>query len=200
MLTLSTLEPLYPAYNQELIFTAHESSATNNYTYQIDVYMNNASFDSFFVFANPTLFSATINLSTILQLYFTSSVYVSTGNTINEVVPNSIVPYYVNITCRNVTGGTVSTGTTGTHYTFNGCTNPDDNFTMSQFVMQSGLTGNFLTNYSAPRGITINDYAYVSVINGHYTNGFNIYNSVYAGVTITRYQTDGSTSAITETF
>ena len=46
-LTLSTLFPVYPAYNSDLIFTAKESTAIANFNYEFDVYMNNALVDTF---------------------------------------------------------------------------------------------------------------------------------------------------------
>jgi len=201
-LTLSTLPPLYPAYTQNLIFTAKESTAINNYYYKIDVYMNGSIQDSFKYFASPLEYDATINLSTILQLYFTSNVYIPTGNTICEIVPNSIIPYYVNVTCYNVTGGTVSSGHTATLYTFNGCENPEEVFNMQSFIMQSGSTGNWFTNNSANRSITLNDYCYLSAVAGHYGSGYyaNQYNSVFSGVSITAHYVNGSTTTITETF
>ena len=199
-LSLSTLSPIYPAYNQDMLFTAKESTSTNNFNYEFDVYMNGSLQDSFIYPASPTLYSATINLSTILSLYFKSDVYISTGSTICEKINNSIIPYFVNVKSYNAAGTFVSSGTTGVHYTFNGAYNEDEQFNMSAFIMQSGQTGNFLTNYNAIRGITFNDYAYLSVINGHYTNGYQTLNSVFAGVSITRYQNDGSSSTITETY
>ena len=201
-LTLSTLFPIYPVYNQELIFTAKESTASNNGSYQIDVYMNGNLQDSFKYFASPLNYDCTINLSTILQLYFTSTIYIPSGSSIHEVVPNSIIPYFINVQYFNSGGTYVSSGTTGTHWTFNGCDNPEENFNMQAFLMQSGSTGNWLTNFSANRSITLGDYAYMSVITGHYGSGYyiNQYNSVYGGCRITAYYIDGTTATITESY
>ena len=133
-------------------------------------------------------------------MYFTSQVYISTGSTICEKINNSIIPYYINVKSYNAAGTYVSSGTTGVRYTFNGAYNEDELFTMSKFIMQSSNTGNFLTNYSARRGITIGDYAYLSVIAGQYTNGIQTLNSAFGGVSITRYQNNGTSSTITETY
>ena len=201
-LTLSTLFPIYPVYNQDLIWTAKESTATNNSSYAISVYMNGLLQDSFKYFASPLNYDCTVNLSTILQLYFTSSVYIPTGATIHEVVPNSIIPYYITVLCYDSGGTYVSSGNTGVHWTFNGCANPEENFDMQNFICESATTGNWLTNFSANRSITLGDLAYMSVIGGHYGSGYysGQYNSVYGGCRITRTQLNYSTSAITESY
>jgi hypothetical protein len=84
-------------------------------------------------------------------------------------------------------------GTTGGKYVFNGCANSEDNFNTSDFIMSGTSGGYFLTNWHTNREITLNDKAWISVISGNY----GVYISNFDGVTVTRYQLDGTSSGIT---
>lgn len=195
--TLSSLPVIYPVYNNNLILDAYYTGATNTHYYQFNVYIGTGLTDSFNYPASPLDYHAVINLSTVLSTYFETQVYTVTGITMFEAIPDSIVSYHVQVSVYNSGNTFVTSGITNTGYTFNGCINMEENLNMVDFIMSSASTGNFLTNWHTDRSITIDDYAYLSVITGDYGTG---YTSQFGGVIITRYQSDGSTSQITKTY
>jgi hypothetical protein len=196
-ISLSALPVIYPVYNNNLILDVSHTGATSNHYYRFDVYMGTGLTDSFNYPANPLDYHATINLSTVLSTYFETDVYSVVGITMFEEVPDSVVEYHVNVSLYSSGDTFVESGTTPTRYTYNGCTNMEESFTMMDYFMKITSSGYFLTDWHNDRQITINDYLYLQVLGGDYGSG---YTSNFSGVTITRYQTDGSTSTITKTY
>lgn len=196
-LNLSALPVIFPVYNNNLILDAYYTSATTKHYYKFDVYINSILLDSFNYPANPIDKHAMINLSTVLSTYFETVVYQPSGITMFEAISDSIVPYYVKVSVYNSGNTYVTSGSTTTAYTFNGCINLEESLTMSDYIMSGASTGYFLTNWHTNRSIMLDDYAYLQVITGKYGTG---YNSGFGGVRITRYQLDGTSSAITKTY
>ena len=193
-ISTNTLPKIYPVYNDNLIFTAKENTATADFKYKFLFYFNGSLIDTFDYFADPITFDASINLSPIFQTRFTSTVYIPTGATLFEFIPNSIMSYYIITNCYDATNTFVSTNTSATNYLFNGCFNTQDNFNMGDFIFHNNATSNFLTNWHTNREITINDYASINSIIGNYST----YSSNFGGVNITRYQKDNSISTYTD--
>jgi hypothetical protein len=197
--TISAIPVLSPAYTDSLIITLGGGTGSTVY-YKVDMYINSVLTDSFKCPANPTTYTAEINLSTLLSTYFTSQVYTPVSDTtIHALIPNSIVPFYITATLYSATGSFGSTVTSNIGYVFNGCQNKDDNFLIADYIMQnnSTLKGNFLTNWATERAITLNDKAvYLNAILGNYGTGLI---SAYGGIKVTRYQFDGSSAYVQAT-
>lgn len=199
ILTLSTIPDIYPVYTDNLILNVKDSTAGNNYYYKADVYINDVLEDSFSYPANPlTPFDADINLSTIISPYIESSVYIPTGGTVFELIPNSITKYKVNVFVYSGTTDTGVSGTTGDKYTFNGCASSTDFFVMDTFMFDGYNGPRFLSWWNTDREIVRNspycfNHAFLTTIVGDYTST----KSYFSGITLTRHQFDGSTSAIT---
>jgi hypothetical protein len=194
-LTLSSLPSIYPVYTDNLNFTAFESTANANFTYNFSVYYNGVNIDTFDYFADPTIFNAEINLSTILQTQFTSTVFNKTGTTVFDFINNTINSYYIQVRCYNAANSLISSGITATRYVYNGIENTFETFSKNDYVFNSASTANFLTKWNTERAITINDKAYINTIIGAYGD----INSSFAGIIITRYQSDNTISAATFT-
>lgn len=192
--SLNSLNVLQPVYTDNLQLSI--SGATGNTCYyQLKLYIAGILQDTFNYPASPTSpYTADINVSTLLQSYFESSVYLPTGTTnLFELVPNSVILYRLDVSVYTALNALMFTGTTNGKYCFNGCANIEDNFDIKDFIMSGASAGNFLTNWHTNRAITINDKAYISVLSGNYSD----YISNFDGVIVTRYQYDGSSSGVT---
>lgn len=196
-LVFTTLPPIYPVYSDNLILSVSESGATSNHYYRFDVYINAALQDSFNCPADPTTYAAAINLSTILSTYFESNTYTPTTINLIETDTAAVVPYYVIASLYSSGNTLVCTAQTSTYYVFNGCVNAEEVFDITDYLINSGSTGRFLTNWHTDRSLTMNDYGYLQVLHGNYGTG---YVSQFGGISITRHQFDGSTQTITESY
>jgi len=194
-LTLNTLNKIYPVYSNNLKLTATESTATSSFTYTFQVYVNGVLTYTIVQSANPEL-KAEINLSSLLQNHFESTVYANTTN-IFEIVPSAILNYSVTVTSKNAAGATVNTASTGTLYCFNGTVQDWESFNINDYLMVSTVsTGKFLTKLDKRR-TTINSKCFLSVINGSFGLASN---PSFTGIHVTAYDANGTTRTATSTY
>lgn len=188
-----TTEPatLSPVYTDELKVGALEDTTTNLSYYTVELYINFALVDEFVYFPSPIDDSIEFDLSPMLSTYFESAVYQPTGTTVFEVIPDSIVQYHYIIRTFTDADVQISSTAPSDHYMFNGCFNSADDLSMTDFIMSSGDTGNFLTNWDTNRDITLNDNAYLNVIIGDFGVGLV---SDFGGIVLQVIKLDGTLS------
>lgn len=172
-LTLSTLPAIQPAYSANLIMNASDSGATADWSYKFEIYVDSVLRDTFTYSADPDTYDATIDLSPLISPFLESSVYVQTGATQYEFVPDSVRNYRVRCTSYDSGNTQQNVELSDVLYFFNGCANQDEDFEMKDYMLRI-LTyndRNFLTDWATERTIMIDDYAYISAINGIYDTG-----------------------------
>lgn len=209
----SELPAISPVYNDNLILTISGASGNTMY-YAVTLVVNSITGDTFSYPAAPTSpFTANLNLSPLLATYFTSNVYIpSYPYQLMEKISNSIFNYYIIAKLYTANNTLKATAVTPTGYIFNGAYNKEDNFAITDYIINNSK-GNFLTNWLTNREITVsgqtinnvgievyaptNDLAFVNVLTGQYGSS---YNTAFSGVKITRHQLNGSTSTITSSY
>lgn len=195
-LTVNTLPDLSPVYSNNLILNASYNTADSDFTYKFEVYIDGVVYDTFRYPANPLTYDATIDLSPILSTWWKSEVYTPTGSTVCEIMPNQVIQYKTKVTVYDETNTEILSVIGDTYNMFNGCANINEGFDMSNYIMSSGNSGNFLTHWVTDRTITIDDIAYLNVITGSYDD-----DSDFGGVTIKTYGHDSVLiTAVTENY
>lgn len=196
-LTITSLPTVSLVYTNNLTITATETTATSLYTYRFNIFVNGVLQDSFIYPANPITFDATIDLSPLISTNFESEVFIPTA--VIEIIPDSIIFFYVSVAVYDENNSIVNTGSIPTVNVFNGCENIDENFDIFDYIMRdTSNKGYFLTNYQKDRQITLNDKAYIQALNGSYTGVE--YDTDFNGITVTRYQKNGTTDTLDVNF
>lgn len=202
---ISDLHEIYPVYSTDLILEVNggQGGIPHDYTIGFDVYINRivnnyTFYDLIDSFKTPISKSRSkIDLSPILATQITSDAYTAKQSGLTEFISNGIRAYYVDAKAYDENNQLVTGTSTGIKYIFNGCADITEDFEMSNFIMSSGNSGKFLTNYNSSRNITINGTAYLQTITGDYGTGLA---SNISGFRITRYQSDLSSSGITSSW
>jgi hypothetical protein len=190
-LSLSSISKLQPVHsNIELLAT--ESAATSATVYTFKVYISGTLEATIKQKADPAL-KGELNLSSILENYFDSQVYMN-ASAVCEMVPGGVLKYKVDVTSSQ-TSTAVSTGDL---YCFNGVVQEFETFDLNTYLMISTTNkGKFLTRWNGAKKVTMDSKAYLTALNGNF--GLTS-NPDFTGISVTIKQKDGTTKTTTSSY
>lgn len=187
-LTLNTINKVNPVHSS-LELVATDTAAHSATVYIFKVYVEGVLEATINQQVNPQL-KGELNLSSILENYFQSKVYMN-SSAVCEVVPNAVVKYRVDVTA-------ITTASTGDLYCFNGVVQDFEDFNINNYLMVSTTSkGKFLTKQIGPKKISQESKSYLSVLTGNFGLAAN---PSFTGISVTIKQQNGSTRTASSTY
>ncbi|RZT96630.1 hypothetical protein EV201_1271 [Ancylomarina subtilis] len=193
-ISINTINKLITVYSGVKL-TAYETTATRKHTYTFKVYINDALEYELRPKANLEN-KGVLDIESILSKTAKSKVFYNSSN-LFETNNTALIKYKVDIECKDLSGSTVSSTSTGDLFALNGVKQVFERQNINDYLMISTVSkGSFLTK-CADKLIATDSKSYLTAINGNFGFGSN---PSFTGIRVKATDYDGQTRTTTANY